>query len=352
MRNSFPLAAVLACLVFPAICLVAQDTELADVDANDDGKVTVAEFKEYAETRLQDFEKMDAFVKAVDADSNGEVSEKEFGNRMSVLQKMMRGGAEPKQDEKKDSESNAKASNTGAEAKKAFQKIKKLIAENKWEEAAKHMTKKAQDELVVEQTISAIGLASMEIDFPIPQLEDAMDEIEDVLIKHGIKDLGIDTSSMFKFEMRMGGDDDEDDGADQDIEKEVEAHRPEMKNESEKILNHVNKSGKRWEIVKDLWNAKKASPFSMSPLSGKIEKQEADKDIQLLYVSMAPAEADNNNGIVFQMVAPPAVLRMKKVENNWKFDGRDEIRTAKAMQEFMKKQQEQFGGGGPQREDF
>ena len=76
-----------SCLFFCAAALlicqsgVAQESSLKSADTNSDGKLTVEEFKEYAEKRLQGFDKVDEFVGAVDADGNGEISETEFGKR-------------------------------------------------------------------------------------------------------------------------------------------------------------------------------------------------------------------------------------------------------------------------------
>ena len=84
------------CSVVLLICQssVAQDAALDSVDSNTDGKVTLEEFKSYAQGRLQGFDKIDQFAGAVDADGNGEISEKEFGNRMQVLQEMANGSQE------------------------------------------------------------------------------------------------------------------------------------------------------------------------------------------------------------------------------------------------------------------
>lgn len=83
-----------SCLCFCSVVLlicqssIAQESGLKSADANTDGKVTVEEFKEYAGAKLQGFDKVDEFVQAVDADSNGEISESEFGKRRAVLQAM------------------------------------------------------------------------------------------------------------------------------------------------------------------------------------------------------------------------------------------------------------------------
>ena len=69
-----------------------------------------------------------------------------------------------------------------------------------------------------------------------------------------------------------------------------------------------------------------------------------------LRASAAEHENDDGGGAVIQMVMPPTVVRMKKVNDEWKYDGRDEERSNKVMKEFMQEQKERFGGGG--RTDF
>lgn len=76
-------------LLLMANVAIGQETTLKSVDANSDGKVSVQEFSDYAETRLSDFDQLDAFAKKVDADGDGVITQKEFGARRDVLQTMM-----------------------------------------------------------------------------------------------------------------------------------------------------------------------------------------------------------------------------------------------------------------------
>lgn len=99
MKSSFLLSALMVVLV--SSVSLAQDTVFSTVDKNSDGKVTTSEFKSYAETRLRDFAEMDAFVKKVDADGNGEISQAEFDNRSQVFQAMSSGEMQAKPAETK-----------------------------------------------------------------------------------------------------------------------------------------------------------------------------------------------------------------------------------------------------------
>ena len=70
---------------------MAQGPSVKAADKDADGKVTIKEFTEYAGTKLQgaDKDQVEAFAKKVDANGDGEVTEKEFGNRMQALQSVM-----------------------------------------------------------------------------------------------------------------------------------------------------------------------------------------------------------------------------------------------------------------------
>lgn len=82
----------------------AQEPALDSVDADSDGKVTVKEFKEYAESKLAGFDKIDEFAGAVDADGNGEISETEFGNRMEALQAVANAAQETEEEAEEEAE--------------------------------------------------------------------------------------------------------------------------------------------------------------------------------------------------------------------------------------------------------
>ena len=75
---------------------------MSAIDKDSDGKVTTAEFKSYVETRLPQFDQMDDFVKRVDADGNGEISEAEFGKRMEAMQAVRSGEPAPKKEAEKE----------------------------------------------------------------------------------------------------------------------------------------------------------------------------------------------------------------------------------------------------------
>ena len=233
-------------------------------------------------------------------------------------------------------------------SRETFNKIQQLVRKGNWNEATKFMTKNAQDEIIVSQVIGAIGLTKMELPVPIPQLEDTIDDIDNVLTEYRIDTLNIDTSSMFKFSFSMG--DDADESEDKDLNKK-ENVKSQMAKQSEKILKHVDASGKRLEILSELWDAKKSSPFSMSPLNGKVKQIEKESDdVHYLEVSVSPAESDGGTGVSIQVMTPPTALRMIKKDGLWKLDGNDEKRTENLMKEFQKNSPTK--PSGPIRQDF
>ena len=345
------LFAVTLVFICSQICC-GQSSNLTDADSNSDGKVTTSEFKTYAAGKLQGFDKLEQFVKAVDADSNGEISQTEFEGRMEILQSIA-AAADPKTEKKSDS----KTAKKDLPAIKSFEKLKSMLKKNKLAEAAKLMTKRGADEFAVSQVVSAIGMTKMELPVPMPQIEEAIDEIESVVIEHKLEKLELDTSKMFRMETSIDGlaeDDDEEQGDEKQAKKEGqrdkrEAARKEMDEHRKKIVGALDKDGKRWKIVGDLMKAKASSPFSMNHLVGKVKSSEEQKKTVYLTITPEMVNEGNEDGMMFQMIAPPTIIRMTGSGKDWKFDGTDQERTSKAVKEFMKNQR---FGGSPETNDF
>lgn len=62
-----------------------------EADANEDQKVDAKELKEYVSGKLRGFDQFEALFKEIDADNDNAISEKEFGNRMAAVRKVMSG---------------------------------------------------------------------------------------------------------------------------------------------------------------------------------------------------------------------------------------------------------------------
>ena len=341
------LIASLVLLVAMTASAQAQDTDLESIDENSDGKVTVAEFKEYAESRFPpDFDRLDEFAKKVDADGNGEISEDEFADRMDVLQNMPleaeSGDAESGDaEEEKKEKSSDKKKKTDKTVVEAYEKLSKQVEKADWKEAAKLMTQTAQDEFASTEFLKSKSFLAADMPMQLPGMDEVLDNLEDVFDKHDLDDLDADVDSMFRIEMMDGDSDDDEkedeDEKDEDEKKESKKLSPaeKQKEMQKKILKFMDKDNKRWEIVGDLWKAQEGSPFQVSHLYGTAKEHEVEKDNAFIRVEMKLPQQDGMpNNISFQ--APPIWVKMKKVKDNWKFDGVDRERTQKAMQKFRR----------------
>lgn len=317
----------------------AQDTDFASLDSDSDGKVSVAEFKTYVESKLPGFDRIDQFVKMVDADKNEEISEAEFNGRMEKLaavQEMQEGDENSGSDEPKkefvQDEAAIKA------ASDAYSSIGDLIEEKKWEQVGELMTDEAVKDFCFQNVMMGLAVAEMDLPMEIPGLVDAKDAAQEVVDVYGLDKLGLDPSSIMKVEINMGdeGDDKEKSIPDGDSEK--------TKDQKQIVLEHLDKDGKRWEIVGALWKAQSGSPFMLNPIAGEIDDANQEDTSVFLTIKMTPS---GDAGI--QIQAPPTVIKMEKGEEGWQYAGRDSERSQKLMKEFMKKMEGMRGG---RRTDF
>lgn len=330
--------ATLAALAIAGCCspVFAQETDLATLDKDSDGKVSTEEFKAYVEGKLPEFEMLDEFAKKVDADENGEISESEFESRMeklAAIQEMAAGDQEDEKAEEKSDDSHQGDEEATEAAEGAFKSLVEAIEEEDWESASAKMTKEACDDFCFETVMMALAMAEMELPAQIPGLSDAKEELEDVVDTFGLDELDIDVDSM--IQMEMGGQE-----ADEEEKEEMEAEQDEQK---KTVMEALDKDGKRWEIIGAIWDAQSNSPFHMSPLAGEVDETELDGDVCFLTVTAKPPAA--GGGVQIQVMAPPSIIRIEKTDDGWKYGGRDPERTQKAMEEFMEEMQGMNGGG-------
>lgn len=334
--------ATLAAFAIAGCCssIFAQETDLATLDKDCDGKVLTAEFKAYVEGKLPEFEMLDKFVEKVDADGNGEISESEFEGRMEILRSIQEVAA-GEQEEGKSEEKAGDSEQTDDEAVEAaeelFKNLMKAVEDEEWETAASKMTKEARDDFCFETVMMALAFSEMELPAQIPGLSDAKEEIEDVVDTFELNKLDIDVEAMIQMEMGAPGEgDDEED-------EDMEAKQAEQK---ETVIQALDKDGKRWEIIGAIWDAQSSSPFHMSPLAGEIKESELEGDVCFLTVAAKPPAA--GGGVQIEVMAPPSIIRIEKTDEGWKYAGRDLERTQKAMEEFMEGMQGMGGiGAGP-----
>lgn len=338
-----------------ASIVMAQGADLESLDSDSDGKVTVAEFKEYAEGKLQNFDQLDEFAKKVDADGDGEISEDEFAGRMAVLQNMPREAEEKEEEEDKDAEN--KKAKLDKDVAEAFEKLKKAITKSDFEAASKLMTEKAANEIIMTQLTLAKGLVESEMPMTIPAIEEVAEKLEDVFEKYDLHDLELDARQMFKMEFgspnKDSGDDEDSDEKSDEKSKDDDSKEDKAKqkgNTQSNVLKELDKKGDRWEILGAIWKAQKGSPFAMNPLKGTIESHEADGDKVFLTVKSAPPGGDENGGMM--MVQPPVCLTMEKMKGDWKYSGIDRERTMKSMRKFMQQNGNRIRPPKREQEDF
>jgi hypothetical protein len=313
-----------------------QETELESLDTNENGIVSLDEFKEYVKGKLPEFEQLDDFAKKVDADENGKISQEEFDGRMEKLAAIMEMRDAPNDETEEEPDNSHDGSDEDIEAaEEAYKKISELIGEKSWEALPEHMTEKACDDFCSETVMMGLAFAKMEMPMQIPGLSEAKDDVTEVIETYGLDELDIDITTMMKMRVQTDEEDDE------DLEAPKKDKRAEAKT---KILAAIDEDDRRWEIVAAVWEAQSSSPLMISAVNGEIKETELDDDVCFLTIKMKPPEAAGG-GIQIQIQSPPSIVRMEKVDESWTYAGRDPERTERAMKEFM--QNLNLGRGRP-----
>ncbi len=337
---------LLACLLTGLGSLgMAQETELASLDGDSDGKVSTAELKTYVEGKLPGFEKLDEFLKQVDADENGEISQDEFDSRMETLAAVqeMEGDGEGDSDQAEEKSDHSNDEEAIEAAEKAFQGIVKSVSDEDWNAVGEKMTKEACDDFCYETVMMAVAFAGMDMPADVPGIADLQDELQDVVDTFGLDELDLDVDSMMQMEMGDGGADE-----DSPEKEEMDAKQEE---EKKKVIAALDKDGKRWEVIAAIWDAQSESPFQMSPLAGEVEESELDGEVCYLTVVVKPDMPGGGGGVQMQIMSPPSIIRIEKTDKGWMYGGRDDERTQAAMEEFMEEMQG-MGGGADFGPDF
>ena len=309
----------LSLFLAPAFCQ-GQGSDLDALDTDSDGKVTKAEFQEYAEGRMPDFDQVEKFADLVDADKDGAISEDEFADRMEVLQDLIDGVGEEKKELTEEEQKMAD------EATKAYDAIAKSVSQGDWEEAAERMTKQARDDYVVGIVGQSIMLTKMNIP-PQLRLDDVKEAIIGVTDKYGLSD--IDVSAMRP--QRGGGRPNNDDKKDDD-----EKMSPLEKMKAE-IIAAIDENDQRWEIFSAIQKARKGSPLESDVFGGKVSGSDVEDGTVFLTLTR---EGGNQRAI-------PSVVKMTAVDDKWQYNGIDQARSRRAVQRMLR------GTRGQQREsDF
>jgi hypothetical protein len=210
------------------------------------------------------------------------------------------------------------------EAARVLGEIRTQIEANNWPEVAASMTPDAWDAFCAQIVVECISIASIEIEIPIPGIEDAQDAILEALEKHGLDKIEIKQPSI---EIRMDDPNNPDD-------KDQAVARAEKESQKQDILKRLNQSSDRMAIVADLWKAKSNSPFTASVFMGKIEEETRDGETFIVKVTPAMPKPASDEGISIMIAIPPVFVNISKVGDDWKFAGVNQKKTDQAMKDF------------------
>lgn len=335
----------LSLMLAPSFCL-AQDSGVDALDTDSDGKVTKKEFKEYAKSRLPDFDQLDKFADRVDADKDGAISEDEFEGRMDALNalqlEMLDGGDKKKEMTKEELEMVDKAT-------KAYNATAKLVSKGDWKEAAQGMTKQASDEYAVTTVARSIALTQMELppQMDTPAFNDAKDAIIDVIEDYKLGD--IDVSSILRIpnnRNRPNSSDAEEDSDDDKTtpQEKAKARLAKAKAQQDKtkaeIMAAIDKNEQRWEIIAALRAVQKGSPLGVDVFTNKVS-DDSDIDDKTVFLTVT---RDGPN----ERIAIPTVVKMTAEKGDWKYAGIDQLRTQRSIQRLVQRMR---GGGAPAEPD-
>ena len=177
-------------------------------------------------------------------------------------------------------------------AKASLAKINSAIDAGDFSAAVPYLTEKGESELALWVTSFAIMLNDPKISQGYPEEFESIGTALKVPVeKYG---LAIDL-------------------ADADPEEEL----------TNKVLSLLDKDGKRWEIVNEIWALAKDSPMETVLIRGAVQKSGVEEDAIYLQVArQAPGTAKK-----YDVAAAPSVAKFVKEDDVWKFDGLDSKKT-------------------------
>ena len=252
----------------------------------------------------------------------------QFAATQTVIAQEKTETTETETTEKKVEATDKKKPEASEEEKKIHAAIKVLSEvsdKGDWKRLQKISTKHGADFIAVStaQSLSILTqVDEMPAEFEIPGMDDFIESVEEVVEKYDL------TALTDLFEDLM--------------EEEVD---------DKKVLELLDKDGKRWQIVNELWNAQKGSMFSMDPFEGEPVETLIDAGKAIVVVKMAMDEPSDEDDESVMMIAPPVAISMKLVDSKWLFDGVDEEKTMELMDEFMEEHGGMMEGDGFEMDD-
>lgn len=204
---------------------------------------------------------------------------------------------------------NAFAVHNEKEIREVFSQLGDAMDELDLEAASKLMTKNALDEVCADTLLMCIQISSEDIG--MPEITDQLSEIVD---EYGLDEIELPKSLT-------------------DLESEEFPSEEEMENVRKEILKAVP-DGKRLEIVTDIKKVTEEFMFGDNPFAGEIEEVKINDDVATITVELEEfaemmEDAELDGEIELEMM--PIVLKFKKVDDAWKWDGFDIEKTNALM---------------------
>lgn len=195
------------------------------------------------------------------------------------------------------------------EIRKVFNELNDAMGDLDLKAASKLMTKKAMDEICGDSLLMCIQIASEDIG--MPEITDRLAEIVD---EHGLDDVELPDSLT-------------------DLESEEFPSEEEMNQVRKDILKAVPDE-KRIELVTEIKEVTEEFMFGDNPFAGEIEElkikdDEASITVELEEFAEMMEDAEMEGDFDIEMM--PIVLKFKKVDNTWKWDGFDIEKTNALM---------------------
>lgn len=229
---------------------------------------------------------------------------------------------------------------TTAEVQESLKTLNTHMKEGEWSKVQELMSEKAWDKYCQSLVRRCVSLTKIEVDIPIPGIDEAKDAISEVLEQHGLDELEVEDG--FKLQIGSADDEEEEEDGDEDESDEEESLK------DDPIIKALDKDDNRVEIVESLFQAQMQSPFNMSVFNGKvIELEKAEGEAGRFFVKVEPQiQERDEGGTRFRMVSPPVIVIVEKSDDVWVYAGVDSKRTSEAMKDFNPR------GGGAPRTDF
>ena len=191
------------------------------------------------------------------------------------------------------------------EIREVYSELHDAMDDSDLESASKLMTKNALDEICADTLLMCIQIASEDMGMP-----EITDRLSDIVDEHGLDKVELPEALT-------------------NMESEEFPSEEEMAKVREDILKAVP-AEKRIELVTEIKEATEEFMFGSNPFTGEIEELEIKDNGASVTVAFEEIEEmmeDAEMGGDFEIEMLPIVLKFKKVDDTWKWDGFDAEKT-------------------------